>query len=78
MLLWIKMPLGTAPNFGPSIVAKRLDGSRCHWYGGRPRPRRRCVRWRPSSPVKGAQPPVYGPCLLWPRSPISATAMSSC
>ena len=26
------------------------------WYGGRPRPRRHCVRWGPSSPKKGAQP----------------------
>ena len=26
-------------------------------------------------PAKGAQqPPPFGPCLLWPRSPISATA----
>jgi len=27
-------------------------------------------------PAKGAQrlPPIFGPCLLWPRSPISATA----
>jgi len=26
------------------------------WYGGRPRPRRHCVRWGPSSPPrKGAQ-----------------------
>jgi len=26
-------------------------------------------------PAKGAQPPpLFGPCLLWPRSPISATA----
>jgi len=26
--------------------------------------------------AKGAQqlPPLFGPCLLWPRSPISATA----
>jgi len=24
--------------------------------------------------LKGAQPPVFGACLLWPRSPISATA----
>ena len=35
-----------APNFWPmSVVAKRLDKSRCHWYGGRPRPRQQCVRW---------------------------------
>jgi len=94
------------------------------WYGGKPLPRRRCVRWGRSSPLKGAQPlpssfrfmsivaktagwmktplctevdlgpghivldgvpafrergttalsPLFGPCLLWPRSPISATA----
>ena len=37
---------GTAPNFRPmSIVPKRLDGSRCHLYGGRPRLGRLCVRW---------------------------------
>jgi len=43
------------------IVAKRLNGSRCHWYGGRPRPRRHCVRWGSSSPppkkkVRGHSP----------------------
>jgi len=28
-----------------------------------------------AAPTKGAQqPPILGPCLLWPRSPISATA----
>jgi len=28
-----------------------------------------------SVPAKGAQqPPIFGPCLLWPRSPMSATA----
>jgi len=27
------------------------------------------------APAKGAQqPPLFGPCLLWPRSPILATA----
>ena len=28
------------------------------------------------APAKGAQqpPPLFGPCVLWPRSPISATA----
>jgi len=35
------------------------------WYGGRPRPRRHCVRWGHSSPVERAQqPPLFGPCLL--------------
>ena len=38
------------------------------WYGGRTRPRPHCVRWRPNSPTqKGAQPPIFGPCLLWPN-----------
>jgi len=45
-------------------------------YGSRPRPRPHCVRQEPSSPAKGAQqpPPLFGPCLLWPRSPIPATS----
>jgi len=34
-----------------------------------------CVRRGPSSPAKGAQqPPLFGPCLLWQRSLISAAA----
>ena len=40
------------------------------WYGGKPRPRRHCVRWGPScpSPKMGAQqPPISGPSLLWPN-----------
>jgi len=46
------------------------------WYGSRPRPRPHCVRWGRSSPAKGysTPSPLFGPCLLWPRSPISATA----
>jgi len=32
------------------------------WYRGRPRARRCCVRWGPSSPWKGTQqPPLFGP-----------------
>jgi len=40
------------PNFQPmSVVAKWLDGSRwdATWYGGRPQPRRHCIRWGSSS-----------------------------
>ena len=46
------------------------------WYGSRPRPRPHCVRGRPTSPAKWVEqaPPIFGPCLLWPRSPISAAA----
>jgi len=39
------------------------------------RRRPHCIRWVPSAPRKGhSTPPPLGPCLLWPRSPISATA----
>jgi len=46
------------------------------WYGSRPRRRPHCTRRVPSAPRKGhsTPPPLLGPCLLWPRSPISATA----
>jgi len=38
-------------------------------HAGRPQPRRLCVRWRPSSSPKGAEPPspIFGPFLLWPN-----------
>ena len=66
-----------APNFRPvSIVPKRLDWSRCPWYGGRPRPRPHCARWGPSSPShKGHSPQNFWPMsIVAKRSPISATA----
>jgi len=46
------------------------------WYGGRPRSRRHCVRWRPSSPRRGAQQPLphFSTHFALARSPISATA----
>jgi len=56
---------GTAPNFPPMfVVAKRLDGSRCHLVRGRPQPRRHCVSWgASSSPRKGGTlaPPSLRP-----------------
>jgi len=48
---------GKSPNFKPRCVVAT-------WYGGRPRPRQHCVRWRPRSrcPKKtGAQhSPILG------------------
>jgi len=67
---------GGVPNFWlTSIVAKRLDGSRCHLVR-RPRRRPHSIGRGPNSPAKGTQqlPPLFGPCLLWPQSRISATA----
>jgi len=55
---------GTAPNFRPmSIVAKRLDGQRCHsaWRYVSAQATL-CYRWGPSSPPqKGAQSPNFRP-----------------
>ena len=48
---------------------------------GRPRPRPHCVTWGPSSPSpipKEAQPPIFGPCLLWPNGRPSQLLLSSC
>jgi len=69
------------PNFWPmSIVAKRLDWPNgwmdedATWYESRSRPRPHYVRRGPSSPAKRhSSLPLFGPCLLWPRSLISAT-----
>ena len=46
------------------------------WYGSRPWPRPHCIRRGPSSARNGhsSPPHFFGPCLLWPWSPISATA----
>ena len=48
------------PNFGPCLLWPNgwMDQD-ATWYGGKPRPRRRCVRWGHSSPLKGAQPPSF-------------------
>jgi len=72
-------PKGTAPNLWPmSVVAKRLDGSRCHLIG-RYRPRRRphCVRWGPSCQLTPSPPqkknsggtsrPHFSAHVLWPN-----------
>jgi len=45
-----------------SIVAKRLDSSRCQLvWKYRPRPRPHCVRWGPSSLHPKGGTPIFGP-----------------
>jgi len=45
------------------------------WYEGGSRPMSRCVRRGPSPPRNGhISLPLFGPCLLWSRSPMWATA----
>jgi len=127
------------PNFrSMSIVAKRLDGSRCHlvswrlalaqatlckmasaqatlcsvetqlplpWKGGTAAPPQFSVHvscgqtagWiniplgtevglgsdhivldEDPAPPKGAQPPIFGPCLLWPKGRPSQLLLSTC
>ena len=51
--------------FGPSLLWlngwMHQDGT---WYGGRPQPRRLCVRWGPSPLPKRAQPPNFRPMFV--------------
>ena len=72
---------GTAPpNFWPlSIVAKRLDGSRCQLVRRMASPRPHCVTLGPSSstPNKGS-PPIFARCLLWPNGRPSQLLLSTC
>jgi len=57
------------PIFGPFLLSPngwmRQDAT---WYGGRPQPRRRCVRWGPSfTSPEGALPLIFVQCPLWPN-----------
>jgi len=64
------------PLFGPCPLRPNgcMDQD-ATWYGGRPRPRRHCVRWGPISPLKGtASLPLFGPSVMIKWSPISVTA----
>jgi len=56
---WMKTPIGTEVDLVPGHIV--LDGAR---LTGPQLPSRK----------DRAAPPLLGPCLLWPRSPISATA----
>ena len=49
------------------------------WHARRPRPWPHCVRWGLTSPsTKGAQPPNFGPCLLWSDGRPSQLLLSTC
>jgi len=65
---------------GLCIVAKRLDGSRCHLAGGSPLPWSHCVRRGPSShsPKTTSFPRIFGPCLLCPNGRPSQLLLSTC
>jgi len=66
------------PLFGPCIVAKRLDGSRCHLLGADVGlgPGHIVLNGDQASPQKRAQHPlpICGPCLLWPNGWIDPDA----
>jgi len=61
---------------------KRLTGSSCHLVRRyRPYPRPHCARWGTQLPLseKGTQqPPLFGPCLLWPNGRPSQQLPRSC
>jgi len=60
-----------------SVVAKRLDGSRCQLVRRYPRSRPYCVRWGSISPERGTAPLLYSflsMSIVVKRWPISAAA----
>jgi len=65
---------GQPPIFGPCLLRPNGCMDRdATWYEGRPRPRRHCVRWRPSSPPqKGGSAPHFRPNFTARRSYASA------
>jgi len=57
----IPSPQSTSPIFSPFLLSTNgWMNQDATWYGGRPQPRRLCVRWGPSPrPKKGADPPKF-------------------
>jgi len=70
---------GRSPQiFGPCLLRPNgwMDEGGT-WHGGRPWPRRLCVRWGPSPlPPKGggAPSPIFGPFLFWPNGSMHQNA----
>jgi len=60
----------TSPIFGPRL----LSDQDFTWYGGRPRPRRHCVRWGPISHQKETSSPHFLAYVLWPNGWIDQDA----
>jgi len=64
---WAEPPIFGPRQLWPNDCMFCMDQD-ATWYGGRPRPTRRCVRWGPSSPAhKGAQPPNCLPMSVVPN-----------
>ena len=56
------------PQFVAHVYCGQMTAGIKIWYGGRMQPRRLCAKWGPRSlPKKGAEPPIFGPCLLQPN-----------
>jgi len=61
---------GTAPHIRPmSVVAKWLDGLRCHLVWRLASAQATLCQIGDPAPLspKGGWPPIFGPCLLWPN-----------
>jgi len=71
------------PIFGPCLLWSNgwMDQD-ATWYGGRPWPRRHCVRWGPHHHPPLPRPkracPIFGPILVWSNGRPSQLLLSSC
>jgi len=77
------MPLDTEVNHSPQFSVHVYCGQTAGWMKTPTDtevdlgPGYIVLNWDPARPAKGAQQPpspLLGPCILWPRSPISAAA----
>jgi len=56
---------GRAPIFGPRLLwPNGWVHQSITWHGGRPQPRRHCVRWGPSPSKKGTAPSNFRPMTI--------------
>jgi len=63
---------------GPCLFPNGWTDRDVIWYAGRSRPTPHCIRWGPSSPSpKRAQPPIFGPRLLWTNGRPSQLLLST-
>jgi len=66
---WIKMPLGREAGLGQGDIV--LDGDPASPHHGH-------MLLDGNPPKKGAQPPIFGPCLLWPNGRPCQLLLSTC
>jgi len=72
---------GHSPQISAHVCCGQTAGwnEDATWYKDRAWPMPHCVTWGLNSPLpKWTQPPIFGPCLLWPNGCPSQLLLSTC